>query len=76
MAGEDYRLFGVVNGVVLEDEHFNLELSTTLTGTGRANSGISTIIPADELKALLEDPRLQKARDAKAKAGLDAAKNQ
>jgi len=66
--GEDYRLFGVVNGVVFEDEHFNLELATTLTGTGRANSGISTIVPIDELKALLEDPRLRENRDLQVKA--------
>lgn len=58
----------VVNGVVFEDEHFNLELATTLTGTGRANSGISTIVPIDELKALLEDPRLRENRDLQVKA--------
>jgi hypothetical protein len=61
--GLDYRLLGVVNGDLTEDQNFNLELSTTLTGTQRANSGISTIVPADDLKALLEDPRLQTLRD-------------
>lgn len=60
---QDFRLLGVVNGEVSEDENFNLELSTTLRGTGRANSGISTIVPSDELKALLEDPRLRRMRD-------------
>jgi hypothetical protein len=61
--GLEYRLLGVVNGELTEDQNFNLELSTTLTGTQRANSGISTIVPADNLKALLEDPRLQALRD-------------
>jgi len=61
--GDDYRLLGVVNANVSEDEKFNLELATTVSGKGIANSGISTIVPADELKALLEDPRVQKLRD-------------
>jgi hypothetical protein len=60
---QDFRLLGVVNGDVSEDENFNLELTATIRGTARANSGISTIVPADDLKALLEDPRLQKIRD-------------
>jgi hypothetical protein len=63
MAGESYRLLGVVNGEVTEDENFNLELTTTLKGSGKANSGVSTIVPADELRALLDDPRVQKLRD-------------
>jgi hypothetical protein len=68
MLGDDYRLLGVVNGEVSEDENFNLELTTTLKGKGRGNSGVSTIVPSDELKALLDDPRLQKLRDVAVKA--------
>ncbi len=67
VVGEDYRLLGVVNGEVFEDENFNLELATTLQARGKVNSGVSTIVPADELKALLEDPRLQKLRDDEVK---------
>jgi hypothetical protein len=67
-ASEDYRLLGVVNGEVSEDEHFNLELTTTLKGTGKGNSGVSTIVPSDEVKALLDDPRLQTIRDGEIKA--------
>jgi hypothetical protein len=65
--GEEYRLLGVVNGEVSEDENFNLELSTTFKGTGKANSGISTIVPADELIVLINDPRVQVLRDTFAK---------
>jgi hypothetical protein len=67
----DYRLLGVINGEVTEDMNFNLELTTTLKGMGKENSGVSTIVPSDELKALLEDPRIQKLRDdvVKAQAG-------
>jgi hypothetical protein len=63
LLGDDYRLLGVVNGGLTEDENFNLELTTTLKGTARANSGISTIVPAHEIQELLDDPRLQKLRD-------------
>lgn len=63
MSGNEYRLLGVVNGEVTEDENFNLELTNTLKGKGAANSGVSTIVPADELRALLDDPRLRKLRD-------------
>lgn len=63
LTGEDFRLVGVVNGTVKEDENFNLELTTTVKGTGKENSGVSTIVPVDELTALLSDPRLQKLRD-------------
>jgi hypothetical protein len=63
LGADNYRLLGVVNGEVTEDEKFNLELATTLKGTGKGNSGVSTIVPSDEVKALLDDPRLQKLRD-------------
>jgi hypothetical protein len=63
MVGLDYRLLGVINAEVTEDENFNLELTTTMKGKVAENSGVSTIVPADELKALLDDPRLQKLRD-------------
>jgi hypothetical protein len=68
MLGDDYRLLGVVNGLIFEDEHFNLQLTTTFRGSAAANSGISTMVPADELRALLNDPRLQAQRDVAVKA--------
>lgn len=65
MAGEDLHLVGVVNGYVFENEDFTLEIATTFLGAkGKANSGISTIVPADDLIALLQDSRLQAQRDA------------
>ncbi len=59
----DYRVLGVVNAEVTEDENFNLEMTTTIRGTVAENSGVSTVVPAFELKALLDDPRLQALRD-------------
>jgi hypothetical protein len=61
--GEDYRLFGIVNGFVFEDENFNLRLATSFKGKVRGNSGVATMVPVDELKALLEDPRLRDQRE-------------
>jgi hypothetical protein len=72
--GQDYRLFGVINGEITEDESFNLELTTTLRGSGKANSGVSTIVPADEVQALLDDPRLQQLRDGGVKAAAETRK--
>jgi hypothetical protein len=68
MVGEDYHLLGVVNAYVVEDEHLNLKLERqivtavghsggrrlSVAGTGQANSGIATIVPADEVKAILD----------------------
>ena len=63
LAPPEYRLIGVVNGLMTEDENFNLELTTTFKGRGAANSGVSTIVPADELKALINGSKLQAFRD-------------
>jgi len=61
--GSEY-LLGVVSGFYHEDSHLNLTVATTLTGTLEQNSGIAMVVPADELKALLDSPTLQAARDA------------
>ena len=64
VTGFPYRLLGVVSGMVYETQDFKLQVATTLTGTASANSGISMVVPADELKALLDSPELQQMRDA------------
>jgi hypothetical protein len=68
IGNDDYRMLGVVNGEVTEDENFNLELTATVKGKAGANSGVSSIVPADMVRALLEDPRLQKLRDDEVRA--------
>jgi hypothetical protein len=72
--GSDYKLLGVVNANVSEDENFNLQLTTTIQGKAAANSGISTIVPADELKALLDDSELQSLRDEAVRNEVGAPK--
>jgi hypothetical protein len=63
---ESYKLIGVVNGYLTEDEDMSLKLETTVEATASANSGITTIIPVADLRALLNDDRLAKRRDAAA----------
>lgn len=62
--GQDkYRLVGIVNGFIVEDEP-NLKLAATIQGTVAENSGAATMVPVDELSALLHGPNLQALRDA------------
>jgi hypothetical protein len=61
---DGYHLLGVVSGYYYEDEHFNLEVATTVKGTGQANSGIAMIVPVDFLKTLLDAPELKAPREA------------
>lgn len=64
VAGFNFKLLGVVSGYMFETEDFQIQVATTLTGKGAANSGISMIVPADDLKQLLEGPELKALRDA------------
>jgi hypothetical protein len=59
-----YRLLGVVSGYYYEDSDFNLEIATTVKGTERANSGVAMVVPAEFLKALLDQPELKGPREA------------
>jgi hypothetical protein len=62
--GFDYRLLGVVSGFVFETADYELQIATTLTGTDKTNSGISIVVPVDELKTLLDSPGLKAQRDS------------
>jgi hypothetical protein len=64
MGQDKYRLVGVVNGFILEDEHFNLKLATAVQGTAAENSRVATMVPVDELSALLHGPKLEALRNA------------
>jgi hypothetical protein len=64
LGGDSYRMVGIVSGMYYEDSEFNLQIVTTLVGTTHGNSGIAMIVPARQLKALLDDPRVQAQRDA------------
>jgi hypothetical protein len=66
--GSSYHLLGIISGYYLEDADFKLTVATTVEGTLHANSGIALAVPAYELKALLDSPTLQEARDAVVRA--------
>ena len=60
----NYHMLGVVGGMYSEDADFQLEITTLLKGTTHGNNGIAMIVPANLLKTLLEDPRVQAIREA------------
>jgi hypothetical protein len=64
VGGFPYRLLGVISGGYTEDTNFKLTIATTMKGTFAGNSGIATVVPIDELKALLDSPALRAGRDA------------
>ena len=65
------RFLGVVSGNFSEDQDFTLEIDTTIRGKEHANSGIAVIVPADEVKSLIEnDPTLKAGREAVIKQAL------
>ena len=50
---DDFRFLGVVSGFYYEDSELKLQIAKTVTGTQRANSGISMIVPADFVRDLI-----------------------
>jgi hypothetical protein len=63
MLGYDYRLLGIVSGGYGEGENNALLLETPLASRP-GNSGIAVIVPASELRALLDEPAAVALRDA------------
>jgi hypothetical protein len=61
--GEDYRLLGIVSGGYGEGEQNTLVLETPLASKP-GNSGIAVIVPASELRTLLDEPAAVALRDA------------
>jgi len=58
-----FGLLGVVSGYMQETENLTLKASTTWKGSVQANSGIAVVVPAQQLKDLLEGPEMQRLRD-------------
>jgi hypothetical protein len=64
VATPSYVLLGVVSGYYPESEtDFSLPATRVLTGEVHDNSGITAIVPGDELKALLDAPALKQVRE-------------
>ncbi|MGP8270159.1 MAG: trypsin-like peptidase domain-containing protein [Terracidiphilus sp.] len=58
-----FGLLGVVSGYMQETSDLTLRASTTWSASVHANSGVSVIVPAQQLKDLLEAPELRALRD-------------
>lgn len=64
LGGFPYLLIGVVSGYYYENSDLTLTVTTsTITGKLGANSGIALVVPADQVKALLDSSELQSERD-------------
>jgi hypothetical protein len=68
VVGSGCLLLGVVSGFYYEDEDLELKPTTLLTGNVKANSGVSFVVPADELLNLLNSAELRDSREAQIKA--------
>jgi hypothetical protein len=64
VVGYEYKFLGVVTGEIKESADLTLEVSTTYAGTVSANSNVSVIVPAFQVKDLLMLPVFQGPRDA------------
>jgi hypothetical protein len=61
----DHWFIGLVSGYYLERAGSRMEIATTVYGETAANSGVAIIVPADEVKKLIEgNPVLKRFRDA------------
>jgi Trypsin-like peptidase domain len=58
-----YFLLGIVSGYFAEGVNFSLPAATVLTGEVHDNSGITTVVPAYQLRDLLESSELKAERD-------------
>lgn len=63
--GRDAQIYliGIVSGYIFETNDLQLQTATTLTGSVLANSGITTVVPVDELGKILHGTELTKQRD-------------
>lgn len=58
-----FGLLGVVSGYMQETSDLTLRASTIWSASVQANSGVSIVVPAQQLKDLLESPELRGQRD-------------
>jgi hypothetical protein len=62
--GYSYKLLGVISGEVLEGSDLVLHVTTSYNAKIAANSDVSVVVPADEIKKIIDDPALKAMRDA------------
>ena len=64
IGGPSYKLLGVISGEVQETSDFTLHVITSYSANVVANSDVSVVVPANEIKSILYSPALQAGRDA------------
>jgi hypothetical protein len=57
----DHWFIGIISGYYFETANAQMEIATTMQGVTQANSGVALIVPADEVKKLLEENAMLKA---------------
>lgn len=62
-AALDYRLLGVVSGEVFETETLSVQVTSSGKANAQANSGLSMIVPAQEILNFLNSKQFQSFRD-------------
>jgi len=61
--GDRFFLLGIISGYYPESAGYSVPAASVLTGEVRDNSGIATIVPADELKKLLDSTEIRAQQD-------------
>jgi hypothetical protein len=64
VGGPSYTLLGVISGEILETSDLTLHVTTSYSASLGANSDVSMVVPASEIKGILYSPHLQADRDA------------
>jgi hypothetical protein len=62
--GGSYRLLGAISGEVFEGSDLTLHVTTSYSAIIQANSDISIVVPASQIRDILNSPPLQAERDA------------
>jgi hypothetical protein len=63
VVGFDYRLLGVVTGEIFENSNFTFQVAASYSGNVPANSDVSVVVPADQVRSILLSAQLQAERD-------------
>lgn len=63
MLGDNYRLLGLISGYYPESAGYSVPAATVLTGEVHDNSGIATIVPAEEIIKLLNSSEVLADQD-------------
>jgi hypothetical protein len=64
MGGPSYTLLGVISGEIQESSDFTVHVTTSYTASLGANSDVSVVVPAGEVKNIIDSPSVKQEADA------------